>query len=188
MGLRALGAVVADLSGINAALKAAQDKADRAMTKANAAESAAANASQAAASAAQTGSAAHQIAVDADTKAVTLEQVATTLGAAIPASEAKHAEMDRATAALKARLDAQGFATGEGAVPAIALAASVDVTVPLSRPMPSETYKVDVLRSAALIGRITTTIKSQTKTQVVVNVKAGLLVSAGSSITVVATA
>lgn len=180
MPLRPLATLV-DMTGFNAAVKAAQDKADRAMTKANAAALEAASATQA-------GAAAHQVAVDADARAVTLEQVAAQLGAAIPASNLKHAEMDAATAALKARLDAQGFATGEAVVPAIALAASIDLTVTLTRPMPADTYRVDILRSAALIGRITTTVKSQTKTQVVVNVKAGLLVSVGSSITVIASA
>lgn len=80
----------------------------------------------------------------------------------------------------------QALATGTLAVPGLALGASADLTVPLSRAMPNTNYNVDVIPAAALLSSMTWTVKTKNLNSVVINVKAGLLVSTGASITVIA--
>ncbi len=80
------------------------------------------------------------------------------------------------------------FAYGQATLPAVALGATADVVVTLSRAMPTSTYNVDVLRPDISIGKATIAVKSKTTTTVTLSIKVDVLISlAGVGVSVFCT-
>lgn len=104
-----------------------------------------------------------------------LDHVATTLAQAIPASEAVHNALSARIAALEAKPAAFGYQ----ATTALALLATKDYTVTLSRPMPTSTYTAKVHVDPAVAGKLNATVTAQTTTTVTVRTSALLAVGVG---------
>jgi hypothetical protein len=75
---------------------------------------------------------------------------------------------------------------GRAPVPLLALGLTTDLTITWDTPMPSEAYTVRTSPDTALLGKITVTVKSQTREGCVLTVKATLAVSLGSSVLAIA--
>jgi hypothetical protein len=80
----------------------------------------------------------------------------------------------------------QRIATGIAKLPALLALGSTDVTITLTRAMPTTTYTVDLMPSSALLGAATYTVQARTTTTVTVRVAASLALSLGSTISVMA--
>jgi uncharacterized phage infection (PIP) family protein YhgE len=114
----------------------------------------------------------------------TLEALAATLGSAIPASEATHAAINKRIDDLATLLAAHPstLAFGMRPVGALLLGAGTTVTLPLSRPMPADTYRIEVVHSAVVnLSNVTLAVTTKTQTSVTVRVTAtGLALAAGT--------
>lgn len=138
-------------------------------------------------------------AIAAKAETVTLAEIANTLGAAIPASEAVHADLasriatlEAATTALQALKVTVGYGTAAMSGSLLA-GGTTNLVVTLSRDMGSATYSVGtaLVGGTGLIGSIVISgVLSQTRTTVTVQVKNSGLVTlanlAGAVVHVVA--
>lgn len=115
---------------------------------------------------------------------VTLQQLSDDYAKQVAASVKDRAALHEQLDQVAARKPTQ--AVGRVATPLLALGASQDLVVPLSRPLPAATYDVDVLLATALLGKATAMVKERTKTSVTVTFKATLALTATASVDVYA--
>lgn len=74
--------------------------------------------------------------------------------------------------------------TGELKLPLLALGIPYDATIPLSGPMLTTNYDVEILKGATLLGSATAVVKTKNLSSVVLTVTPGVLLSAGAAIMV----
>jgi hypothetical protein len=162
------GVTDAAYTAMSAAVAAAQAKADAAMTRANSASTAASSAASTASSAAST----------AGTAAASLDQ----LNQAIATGNQTHAGFQTAIDALQSRVQLIGLGYAQ-LTSILALGGSTDITLALSRDMGRTDYNVEPSSFPAA----TLTVKSKTRTSVVLTVKtAALALAVGTPLIAVA--
>lgn len=136
-------------------------------------------------------------AAEVDSRYDTLQELAASYAQALPASVEDRAALHRAVDALTLRMDnlpapkdgkpgTANLTIGMRPVGALLLGASTTITVPLSRPMPDLTYRVEMAHSAVVTlaaGMLEVTAK--TTTSVTVKVTAvGIALAAGTLLVV----
>jgi len=94
-----------------------------------------------------------------------------------PADMTRVATLETKVANLEA---AKTFAVGIAATPALALLATQDVVIELSREMPDTNYALDLSRSQGLLTTGAVTLKSKTRTTVTYTLRAVITLGAGS--------
>lgn len=94
-----------------------------------------------------------------------------------PADMSRVAALETKIAALEA---AKVFAVGIAATPSLALLATQDVTIELSREMPDTNYTLDLSRSQGLLTAGAVTYKSKTRTSATYTLRAVVALGAGS--------
>lgn len=108
----------------------------------------------------------------------------TALEEAQTAAAKRMSDLENRIAALEARaiLLSRGLAT----TPTLALGAKADVTIQLSRALPSAVFDVEIVLAPALVGKMTATVKSKTATAVVVTLTATVAVTVAGTVDVTA--
>lgn len=75
--------------------------------------------------------------------------------------------------------------TGEVKLPLLALGIPYDATVPLSGPMGTLEYEVEILKGSTLIGNATVVVKTKNTNNVVLTITPGIAIAAGNAIQII---
>lgn len=174
-----IGASVDMVRKLAATVAADQPAAQQATTAANTATQAAQAAQQAAATASQQAQQALSNNATLTQTVDALNKLSTDYVTAVKASQDDRADLRRLITALQARKVV--IARGQVTTPVLALGASADIPVALSRAPGTTDYDVEAIVAPALLGKVTVTVKSKTAAGLVtVTLKATIAITASS--------